>query len=76
MKQSIEFELGVAQGAAQALQTVKDFEDKHGHLELDAIAADSLSNSMRDFAIICHAGKFHVVRRKKPYGKAYEFIEQ
>ena len=72
MNQSPEF----ARGVAYALQTVKDFQDKYGQLELDAIAAETLSHSIRDHAVIFHAGKFHVVRRKKPHGKTYEFIEQ
>lgn len=72
MKQSVEF----AQGVAYALQTIKDFEEKHGHLHLDAITANSLSNSMREVAIIFYAGQFYVVRRKLPHGRTYEFIEQ
>ncbi len=72
MKQSVEF----AQGVAYAIQTIKDFEQKHGHIQLDGITAGSLSTSMRDFAIIFYAGQFDVVRRKKPHGKTYEFIEK
>lgn len=40
------------EGIAFALQAIYDFEKKHGHLPLDSIAANAISVSIRDYAIV------------------------
>jgi len=67
MNQSKDF----VEGIVYALQTIYDFEAKHGHVELDGVVANSLSVAIRDYAVILHRGKFEIVARKTPYGEIF-----
>jgi hypothetical protein len=53
-----------AEGVAYTLQTVRDFEMRHGHLHLDALAAITLCEYMRDYSIIFRKKRFEVVKRE------------
>jgi len=67
MNQTKEF----AEGVAYTLQAVRDFEMRHGHLHLDAQAACTLCQFMRDYAIIFRQKRFEVVKRDAPYRETF-----
>ncbi len=67
MNQTQEF----AEGVAYTLQTIHDFERKHGHLHLDALAACTLCEYMRDYSIIFRQKRFEVVKRDAPYSETF-----
>ncbi|MBS1489709.1 MAG: hypothetical protein JSS93_04215 [Bacteroidetes bacterium] len=67
MKQTKDF----AEGVAYTLQAIRDFETKHGHLHVDALAACSLCEFMRDYAIVFRHKRFEVVKRDSPFSETY-----
>ena len=56
-----------AQGMAYALQVIYDFERKHGHLELDTIAAITLNETLKGYAIAFNKNRFEVVKCQPLY---------
>jgi hypothetical protein len=59
------------EGIAFALQSIYDFEKKHGHLPLDSTAANAISISIRDYAIVFFQDEFTIVCRRTPYGEIF-----
>ncbi len=53
-----------AEGIAYCLQTLRDFEAKHGHLQIDGLVAHGLSVRLRHMEVICHDNEFMVVDRE------------